>query len=151
MCHYEIAMALTFGEWLRSKRGMQGEPGFITQDELARRMNVARTFVVQLESPRHATPTYPTRKKIHHALGTTEEELITLGIISPRGARPEPRQVLRESSPSLPAADAFIRCRGIGGRGGVFSATPRPTLRRGVRESRRHHLSDRQGGEVIQP
>lgn len=100
----ETDMELTFGDWLRSKRGMRGAPGFVTQEELARRMGVERTFVVQLENPKRPTPTYPTRMKIHAALGTTEDELIALGIV--RGNHQAVRAV-NEDRPSY-AADAFI-------------------------------------------
>lgn len=129
----EIDMALTFGEWLRSKRGMKGDPGFITQDELARRMKVARTFVVQLESPGHPTPTYPTRKKIHAALGTTEDELIALGIVQGRGARLAPVQAVTAASPPSARADAFIA---------TLSRAQRDMLRRLLDEADRPRPGD---------
>jgi transcriptional regulator with XRE-family HTH domain len=74
-------METTFAQWLRQKRGRRGEPGFISQVELARRMNVDRTFIVQLEKPGNRLPLYDTRQKIHAALGTTEDELRALGIV----------------------------------------------------------------------
>jgi transcriptional regulator with XRE-family HTH domain len=73
-------MAMTFGEWMREKRGVEGEPGFVSQNELARRMRVSRSYVVQLEG-KDGLPTLPTRQKVHAALGTTEEELKGLGIL----------------------------------------------------------------------
>ena len=95
-------MTATWGAWLKHKRGKRGEPGFITQGELARRMNVSRTYVAQLEEM-NESPTYPTRQKVHEALGTTEEDLVALGIVRdplqgtyPRTTSERP---LREVSP----------------------------------------------------
>lgn len=73
-------MALHFGQWLKSKRGRRGEPGFVSQAELARRMDVDPTYVSQLER-KAEPPTHQTRQKIHAALGTTEQDLKDLGII----------------------------------------------------------------------
>jgi transcriptional regulator with XRE-family HTH domain len=72
---------LTFGEWLQGKRGRKGDPGFVSQNELAKRMGVTRSYIGQLEDPTKPTPTFPTRQKVHAALGSSEQELVDLGIV----------------------------------------------------------------------
>lgn len=106
-------MGVTYGEWLRAKRGQRGEPGFITQATLAERIGAERTFIVQLENS-NKLPTYATRQKVHAALGTTEAELIDLGIVrgsSHDGAREamrqQPAQPAQEPSPLARALDAI--------------------------------------------
>lgn len=101
-------MAGDFGAWLRGKRGRKGDPGFITQEALAQRIGVTRSYIVQIES-KPDTPTFPTRRKIHDALGTSEDELIALGIIDGRGARPAPGQGITETSASESIAAQWSR------------------------------------------
>ncbi len=69
-----------FGDWLSAKRGKRGEPGFVSQRELARRMGVDPTYISQLER-RETAPSFDTRHRIHKALGTSEDELKTIGIL----------------------------------------------------------------------
>jgi transcriptional regulator with XRE-family HTH domain len=72
-------------------------------------MGVDPTYISQLEK-RTTAPSYETRQRIHEALGTTEDELIALGIVRARGARSDPvPRAINEPRPSYAAADAFIR------------------------------------------
>lgn len=101
-------MAITWSDWLKSKRGRRGDPSFVSLDELASRMGVSRTRVIQigrLDEP----PPYPTRQRIHDALGTTEEELRQLGIIKWAVVRrPGAPMTIPEETPIYPEADSFI-------------------------------------------
>src|SRR5215831_6046407 len=56
-------MATAFGAWPAARRGVRGEPGFVSQAELARRMGVDPTYVSQLER-RDAPPSWETRRRI---------------------------------------------------------------------------------------
>lgn len=73
-------MATTWSDWLKSKRGRRGDPDFVSLDELARRVGVSRTRIIQIEALADAPP-YPTRQRIHDALGTTDDDLYEAGVI----------------------------------------------------------------------
>jgi transcriptional regulator with XRE-family HTH domain len=78
-----VIMTTSYGQWLKAKRGRRGEPGFVSQEELAQKIGVSRTYVNQIEAkPAGSPPNYETRQKIHAALGTSEEELRRLGIVA---------------------------------------------------------------------
>lgn len=77
----------TFGGWLKRRRGVRGEPGFVSQQELADRVGVLRTYVNQIENGRIGIPALPLRQRIHGVLGTTEDDLIAAGILAPPGDR----------------------------------------------------------------
>jgi transcriptional regulator with XRE-family HTH domain len=71
----------SYGEWLRRKRGTKRMPGFISQQGLADKVGVLRTYINQIENGRVDVPEYPLRQRIHEALGSSEQELIDLGIV----------------------------------------------------------------------
>lgn len=68
----------TFAKWLRDKRKSLR----LTQEELAKQAGFSRTYIVTLESGKVALPNQPTRARLHHALGTTEDELIADGVLA---------------------------------------------------------------------
>lgn len=69
---------MTFAQWLRRERKAAG----LTQVELARHAEIGRTYVTALESGSVLLPTSTTRQAIHHVLGTSDAELIDLGIMA---------------------------------------------------------------------
>lgn len=62
---------LLFGEWLRQHRRRLG----LSQEGLARRAGVERTYITRLESGIIRMPQEDTRAKLHEVLGTSEEQL----------------------------------------------------------------------------
>jgi transcriptional regulator with XRE-family HTH domain len=68
---------MTFAAWLKIARTRQG----LTQEELADRSGFDDSYVNKVEKGHIKLPTYETRQRIHHALGTNEDDLITLGIV----------------------------------------------------------------------
>jgi transcriptional regulator with XRE-family HTH domain len=83
----------TYADWLRGKRLALG----ITQQQLADATGIHRTYIIRMEKPGHIDlPALETRQKVHAALGTTEDELIALGIVRPR------RGTLTITEPSRP-------------------------------------------------
>lgn len=105
-----VTMDFGFGAWLADKRGRRGEPGFVSQRELARRMSVDATYISQLEK-RHGPPSYETRQRIHDALGTTDDELIGLGIVPGRTGRLEPVPPFGTAADPLAALIATFTAR----------------------------------------
>lgn len=87
---------LTYGEWLRRKRGTRGTPGFISQQDLGDRAGVLRTYINQIENGRVGTPEPPLRRRLHEALGTSEEELVRIGLISASQLADEAMRGVRE-------------------------------------------------------
>lgn len=69
--------SVTFGEWLFDRRRAAG----LTQDALAESIGRDRSYIVKLEKGRIKLPTEPVRAAFHQALGTTEDDLIALGIV----------------------------------------------------------------------
>lgn len=70
---------MTFGTWLREKR-TQRSP-LLRQQDVADAIGLDRSYIVKVETGRIGLPQYETRQRIHAALGTTEAELIELGIV----------------------------------------------------------------------
>jgi transcriptional regulator with XRE-family HTH domain len=79
-------MGMKYRDWLIQQRGTQGEPGFISQAELADRAGYHVTFISKLETS-NALPRHPTRQRIHKALGTSERDLHEAGVLSPQRSR----------------------------------------------------------------
>lgn len=69
---------ITFAQWLRRERKIKG----LTQAELAESAQLGRTYVSALESGRVILPQRRTRLAIHHILGTSDDEMIDLGILA---------------------------------------------------------------------
>ena len=69
---------MTFAQWLRRRR----REGGVTQVQLAERAGLGRTYVTALEGGAVTLPTANTRRAIHQVLGTSDEELIALGIMA---------------------------------------------------------------------
>lgn len=101
-------MAMTWSEWLTGKRGKRGEPGFVSQEELARRMGVGRSRIVQLEEAGREPPSYAVRAKVHAALGTSDDELIALGIVRPGVRVPMQTIILPPREPAQSEDDDFF-------------------------------------------
>lgn len=74
---------VTFAEWLLDRRRAAG----LTQDQLAEAVGRHRSYIVKLEKGRIKLPTEPVRSEFHRVLGTSEDDLVRLGIVSsPRAA-----------------------------------------------------------------
>lgn len=106
--YHGMAERLTYGNWLRQRRGVKGQPGFLSQQALASAVGVDRTHIVQIESGRIGTPEYPLRQRIHDVLGTTETDLEVLGIVGKRHLG-EPSPLPQPSRPAAPADDELVR------------------------------------------
>jgi transcriptional regulator with XRE-family HTH domain len=70
----------TFGEWLKERRLSSG----LTQEELANAIGSPRTYVIKIEKGEVRLPKDRLRLRIHQALGTSDDELLRLGIMKPR-------------------------------------------------------------------
>lgn len=68
---------ITFGEWLKTTRKARG----LSQERLADAMEIDRSYVVKVETGKVQLPVLDTRARFHKALGTTEDELVALGIV----------------------------------------------------------------------
>lgn len=68
---------MTFGDWIKGKRTELG----LSQERLAQAASVDRAYVNKLERGKIGLPLVDTRARFHKALGTTEDELIALGIV----------------------------------------------------------------------
>lgn len=68
----------TFAQWLRRERKAHG----LTQLELAQQAGLGRTYVTALESGSVTLPTLQTRLALHHILGTSDDELISIGLLA---------------------------------------------------------------------
>lgn len=67
----------TFGDWLRSKRKARR----LTQEELAVDAHLNRTYINAIENGRVQLPTADTREKLHRVLGTSDQDLISAGLL----------------------------------------------------------------------
>lgn len=61
----------TFGEWLRIERKRAG----MSQEGLARKAGLGRTYIIKLERGGVVLPTRETRDRLHAVLGTSEQQL----------------------------------------------------------------------------
>ena len=68
---------LTFGDWVRGQRMHRGWK----QAELARRMEMDAGHISKIEHNRIGMPEEETRVRFHAVFGTTEADLIELGIV----------------------------------------------------------------------
>lgn len=68
----------SIGHWLRSARKAKG----LTQEELANGSGLTRPYIGSLERGKIALPQQRTREKLHHVLGTTDDELEDLGLLA---------------------------------------------------------------------
>jgi transcriptional regulator with XRE-family HTH domain len=76
----------TYSQWLRSARMRQG----LTQEELADRSGFDDSYINKVERGHIKLPTYETRQRIHTVLGTSDDDLRSLGIIRDATFRVEP-------------------------------------------------------------
>lgn len=67
----------SFGVWLRERRLARG----LSQEGLARLAGMDRPHISIIEQGRIALPRYETRQFLHKHLGTSESDLIALGIV----------------------------------------------------------------------
>lgn len=67
----------TFGEWLATQRKRRK----LRQADLSRDAGVNATYISKIERGDIDLPGEETRAKFHAALGTTEEDLVTAGIL----------------------------------------------------------------------
>lgn len=69
---------MSYPQWLRMNRKLKE----FTQEELAEKAGLGRTYINQIENGRIALPQRQTRLKIHDVLGTSEDELYDLNIVA---------------------------------------------------------------------
>lgn len=74
---HEIVMSMSFGDWVKQKRTALG----LSQERLAQAAVVDRAYVNKIERGKIGLPLLDTRARFHKALGTTEDELVALGIV----------------------------------------------------------------------
>ncbi len=68
----------TIGQFFRLIRRERG----LTQAELANRSELSRTYIVALEGGKVVHPQRSTRVKLHYSLGTSDDELVDLGLLA---------------------------------------------------------------------
>ncbi len=68
----------SFGYWLTSARKRRR----LSQEGLARAAGINRSYISQIEQGRVQLPKTETRAKLHDALGTNEEDLISAGVMA---------------------------------------------------------------------
>jgi DNA-binding XRE family transcriptional regulator len=74
---YTQDMALTFADWVRGHR-MQRR---WSQGELARRLDIHRSYISRIESGAIQLPELETRQRFHDVFGTEEADLEAYGIV----------------------------------------------------------------------
>lgn len=100
----------TFSSWMKSARLRAG----LTQEELARRGEFDDSYINKIERGKIRLPNLETRQRIHESLGTTEEELIALGIVKGRSITVPAAVAVSEALPPTvitrptPIRDPFI-------------------------------------------
>lgn len=105
--------AIEFGRWLRAAR----EAGQITQQALADRAGLSRSYLSDLERGRGVRPTLPTLERLADALGTSSLEALwaagALGRSSRGPQRQDEDRLLARwrglSEPGRAAVERFIR------------------------------------------
>lgn len=76
--HQNMSMKkTTFGDWLKRQREVRR----LTQKDVERQANLSQNYVSRLESGRITLPVPETRELIHMALGTSEDDLVAVGIL----------------------------------------------------------------------
>jgi transcriptional regulator with XRE-family HTH domain len=76
---------MRFSDWLKRQRTTRR----LTQRDLERAADLSLNYVSRIESGRIQLPDEDTRSKFHAALGTTEDDLVAVGILE-RIESPEP-------------------------------------------------------------
>ena len=105
--HLESTQGMKFGLKIRATRIARG----MTQQELARRMNVSVSYISKVENGRLHFGDYPSEKFIHRLaaeLGTDEDDLLMLADKIPIGLR----KIIREH-PSLFRAIAVLDAKAL--------------------------------------
>ncbi len=70
-------MQTTFGKWLKSERRRRA----ITQADIEQQAGVSVSHVSKMENGHIGMPEPETRARIHKALGTSEDDLVDLGLL----------------------------------------------------------------------
>lgn len=110
---------MTFGHWLRSNRTEKR----LSQEALAARIGVDRTYISKVENGGIGTPEVETRKKLHREFGTSDDELVRLGILErvdvtgstpfyvPASTRSATIRAIHETEERYDEIDARLRLR----------------------------------------
>lgn len=110
---------MEFSKWLRTQRIRNG----LTQMELQQKTDLGDKYISHLETGRVPRPQEETRKKIHRALGTSDEDLAQAGILEridtgsgyiyiwPIDSTPAPRPMRNEEPMELSQVMSEIECR----------------------------------------
>lgn len=77
MNHYIHMSKLSYGHWLKEQRGLRR----MSQAEVEERADLAQRHVSKFENGHLSMPTEDVRLRIHAALGTTEEDLVDVGLL----------------------------------------------------------------------
>lgn len=75
--HTTVMSDMTFARWLKARRIERG----LTQIELEHDAGLSEKYVSAAERGRVKLPEPETRERIHHALGTTEDQLVEAGLL----------------------------------------------------------------------
>lgn len=109
---------ITYGQWLKDKRGYRGAANFMSQAALAERVGIDRTHIVQIESGRIGMPDYALRQRIHEVFGTSDDDLRAVGIIRDAIGRvvPTATAIAEAHAPTIqtsedPVAERLARLR----------------------------------------
>jgi transcriptional regulator with XRE-family HTH domain len=71
-------MNMTYGQWLKHQRTIRG----MTQTALEEAAGLSDKYVSRAENGRVELPDETTRFKIHRVLGTTEDDLVAVGLLT---------------------------------------------------------------------
>ncbi len=98
----------SYADWLRSTRNAAR----VSQQRLSDLTGIDRGHLSKIENGRIDLPGYETRQRVHAVLGTSEDDLIALGIVRGHAAPLRPVQAVRDeralSTPD-PLAGAIAR------------------------------------------
>lgn len=126
---------MRFGDWLKSIRMSQG----LTQSELEAAANLGTAYVSKVERGDIALPGPEARSRIHQAFGTTEDDLVEVGILV--RFEPRPGSVIYQpaSRASVNAGTAVVIGGKVEATSGEAAITPTdeipPHMRASFRKS----------------
>lgn len=73
-----MANVSTFAQWLKSARREK----HMTQDDLAEKSGLGRTYISAVETGKVKLPQSQTRERIHNVLGTSDLQLVDYGLLA---------------------------------------------------------------------